>query len=321
MPFLRTRYGETVQIALVTGASSGIGLETARALAERGFAVRLVGRNRERTAEAERVISAAGRDVVALRSDFSSLAQVRELAAEILERDEPLHVLVNNAGVWHRDRKASADGFEDTFAVNHLAPFLLTHLLLPRLLESGPNERRIVHVSSRLHEQAGLTGRAGQIVYAASVLGVPLRMSGAGLALDDLAYTRDFRGLEAYARSKLAQILFSNELARRLEGTGVTSNAVHPGSVNTNVTRDNRLLLLASRLVSPLLKSPSEGAATSVHVCCSPEVAGVTGQYFSESAQKLAAPVARDAEVARQLWHISLAMVGLNAEQLASVVR
>ena len=302
------------RVCLVTGASSGIGLETARMLAARGASVRIVGRNAQRTEEAEAVVRRAawGGDVVSFRADFSSLQDVRQLARDLLARDEPLHVLINNAGVWHQERKLSRDGFEDTFAVNHLAPFLLTRLLVDRMREA--DHARIVHVSSRLHEQAGQTGPLGRALYLVNVLGIPVRSARGGLALDDLAYEHGYRGLEAYARSKLAQILFSNELARRLEGTGVTSNSVHPGSVNTNVVRDNRLLVLGSRIAAPFLKTPEQGAATSVHVACEARLREVTGGYFADSRQKEAAPSARDATVARALWRISSEMVGVSPE-------
>lgn len=310
------------RICLVTGASSGIGLETAKGLARLGARLRLVGRNPERTqaaVEAVRAQSPHG-DVLAFRADFSSLASVRELARGVLARDEPLHVLINNAGVWHQERKASHDGYEDTFAVNHLAPFLLTQLLLPRMLASE-GDRRIVHVSSRLHEQAGLSGPVGRAVYLANVVGVPLRIPSPGLDLSDLALTRGYRGLEAYARSKLAQILFSNELARRLGPKSVCSNAVHPGSVATNVTRDNRLLSLGMRIAKPLLRSPAEGAATPLHVASAPELEGVTGGYFADCRPKEPAPTATDPDKARELWDLSLALVGLREEELAPAVR
>lgn len=304
------------RVCLVTGASSGIGLETARGLAARGASVRIVGRNPQRTEEAEAIVRRAawGGDVVAYRADFSSLDDVRSLARQILARDEPLHVLINNAGVWHQERKLSTDGFEDTFAVNHLAPFLLTRMLVGKMREA--DEARIVHVSSRLHEQAGQTGPLGRAIYVANVLGVPVRGPSAGLALDDLDYARGYRGLEAYARSKLAQILFSNELARRLEGTSVTSNSVHPGSVNTNVVRDNRLLVLGSRIAAPFLKTPSQGAATSIHVACEPRLRNVTGRYFADCREREPAPTALDREAARKLWRISSEMVGVSAEPL-----
>lgn len=302
------------RVCLVTGASSGIGLETARGLAARGASVRIVGRNPERTAQAEELVRRAswGGDVVAYRADFSSLDDVRKLAHDILARDEELHVLINNAGVWHQERRESKDGFEDTFAVNHLAPFLLTRLLVDKMRQA--DHARIVHVSSRLHEQAGQTGLLGRAVYLVNVLGVPVRGPSGGIPFHDLDYARDYRGLEAYARSKLAQILFSNELARRLNGSNVTSNSVHPGSVNTNVVRDNRLLVLGSKIAAPFLKTPAQGAATSIHVACEPRLRHVTGKYFADSREKEPAPTVHDRNAAEELWRLSSEMVGVSAE-------
>ena len=164
-------------ICLITGASGGIGLATALAMRDRGYAVRIVGRDPTKLAAAAAQLGAG---VVAFRADFSSLAEVRQLAADVLARDEPLHVLINNAGVWHPDFRLSRDGFEDVFAVNHLAPFLLTQLLLPRL-RATRGDRRIVHVSSRLHLQAGqATSIRGRVVHALNVVGV--RVGGAAAA-------------------------------------------------------------------------------------------------------------------------------------------
>ncbi|MBX3250142.1 MAG: SDR family NAD(P)-dependent oxidoreductase [Myxococcales bacterium] len=324
----------SAKIYLVTGASAGIGLETARALGARGARVWIVGRNPERTAAARAAVAAAGAaEARAFRADFSSLAAVRGLADEVLALGEPLHVLVNNAGLWHQRRRESAEGFEDTFAVNHLAPFLLTHLLLPRLLESG-DDVRVVHVSSRLHEQAGgfrgpggrVFGRAGtptgRLVHLAGVLKLPRPpLAAAGFDFDDLAMTGRYEGIEAYARSKLAQLLFSMELARRLATTPVTSNAVHPGSVATEVTRESPVLALGQRLVTGILKTPEEGARTTLHVATEPSLRGVTGEYFADARRAEPSPAARDRASARRLWALSLRMCGLDDEALAPAVR
>ncbi len=294
---------------LVTGGSAGIGLATARQLAQRGFRVRIVGRSPDKLAAAVREI---GGDVVALRADLSSLAEVRRVADELLARAEPLHVLINNAGVWHPDFRLSKDGFEDTFAVNHLASFLLTHLLLPRMRESE-GDRRIVHVSSRLHVQAGQTATLrGRAVHFLNVLGVSAGARGARLDFDALDRREGFRGIEAYARSKLAQVIFSRELARRERE--ITSNAVHPGSVATEVTRDNPVLAALRPLSTLVLKTPDEGARTSVHVACDPSVRGVTGRYFVNAREAAAAPIVDDAAVAERLWRLSAERVGLPLE-------
>ncbi|MFO0683250.1 MAG: SDR family NAD(P)-dependent oxidoreductase [Sandaracinus sp.] len=297
------------RIALVTGASAGIGLATAVALARRGLALRLVGRDAAKLEAARAAVAAEGADVATFRADLSSLADVRALAAAVLARDEPLHVLVNNAGVWHPTFRRSKDGFEDTFAVNHLAHFLLTHLLLPRMRQS-PGDRRIVHVSSRLHVQAGATGSIrGRIVHAANVLGLRVVARGARFDFDALDREEGYEGIEAYARSKLAQVIFSAELARRERE--VTSNAVHPGSVATEVTRENRLLFALQPLSKLVLKTPAQGAETSVHVATSPALQGVSGRYFARSREAPAAPIADDPAIGARLWALSAERVGL----------
>lgn len=292
---------------LVTGASGGIGLATAQELARRGFRVRIVGRNPDKLAAAAREIGPG--DVVSYRADFSSLDEVRRLAEQVLARGEPLHVLVNNAGVWHPDFRLSKDGFEDTFAVNHLASFLLTHLLLPRMRETE-GDRRIVHVSSRLHVQAGQTASLkGRAVHFLNVLGVRVAGHGARFDFDALDRAEDFQGIEAYARSKLAQMIFSRELARRERD--VTTNAVHPGSVATDVQRDNAVLARLAPLAKGVLKTPAEGARTSVHVACEPTLRGVTGRYFANARQTPAAEIVEDREIAERLWKLSAERVQL----------
>jgi retinol dehydrogenase-14 len=300
---------ERARVALVTGASAGIGLATALALARRGLRVRIVGRDPDKTARARAAIAALDPSVVAFRANFSSLSSVRSLANELLARGEPLHVLVHNAGVWHPELVRSEDGLEDTIAVNHLAPFLLTHLLLPRMRESE-GDRRIVHVSSRLHTQAGATASvAGRLVHLANIAGLRVRSEGARLDFAALDHDPSYRGIEAYARSKLAQLVFSCELARRERD--VTSNAVHPGSVATEVTRGNAWLATLQPLAAPFLKTPAQGAETSVHVATAPSLAGVTGRYFARSRQARYASLADDRAVAERLWRWSAERVGL----------
>lgn len=297
------------RIALVTGGSAGIGLATALELARRGHTLRLVGRDPAKLEAARRAVSAHDPDVRVLRADLASLDEVRALAHEVLARDEGLHVLVNNAGVWHPDFRLSKDGHEDTFAVNHLASFLLTNLLLPRMRET-PGDRRIVHVSSRLHVQAGQTATLrGRAVHLLNVLGVRAGSRGARFDFDALDRREGYKGIEAYARSKLAQVIFSNELARREKD--VTSNAVHPGSVATEVTRDNPLLFALQPLSRFVLKTPEQGAATSVHVATDPSLRGVSGRYFASSREAKPAPITHDREVAERLWRLSAQLTGL----------
>lgn len=288
---------------LVTGGSGGIGLETALGIARKlGAHVWVTGRNEGRLEEAVRSLRAAGAaDARAFRADFSSLDAVRQLAEEVAEAATGgLHVLVNNAGLWHQERQTSADGFEDTFAVNHLAPFLLTALLTPKLREAGSPERaaRVVNVSSRLHER-------------------PARLDLGELVGAEPPYV----GLDVYARTKLCNVLFSNELARRLERHGVVSNALHPGSVQTDVVRDSFLLRIGIRIAAPFLKTAAEGALTSIRLAVEPALEGVTGGYFSDEAQKPPSPAALDEVVAGELWTRSLEWTGLDAATLAPPLR
>ena len=267
------------RICVVTGASSGIGLWTARGLAERGATVCLVGRDAERTRAHAEALSAAWEVC-----DFARLEDVRRLARTLRSRFEAIHVLVNNAGLWLPSRRLSADGIEMTFQVNHLAPFLLTLELLETLRRSAP--ARVVHVSSRLHEKE----RA--------------------LRLDDLEFQeRHYGGLRAYRQSKLCNVLFSNELARRLDRREVTSNAVHPGDVATNVVRTSVPLQWLSDSIGKLhLLTPEEGARTSLHVASMPELRDQSGRYFAWCAPRAPNPVALDATLARELWNVSEAM-------------
>lgn len=269
----------TGRVCVVTGASSGIGLETAMGLAARGATVCLVGRDPARTAAAldeVRRIGGAER-VTAMRADFASLADVRRLAGELLDALPRLHVLVNNAGLWLQHRVLGEGGLEQTFLVNHLAPFLLTRLLLQRLRESAP--ARVVTVSSRMHVKE------------------------ARLRFEDARREGAYEGLAAYRQTKLANVLFASELARRLEGTGVTSCSVHPGDVATDVVRDSELLAVGLRWIGRrYLLTPEEGARTTLYAATAPELAGVTGRYYANCRDTLPSAAARDVDQARRLW-------------------
>ena len=295
--------------ALITGASGGIGLATALELSRRGYDVCITGRSETKLAAAKRQLEQNGRGAIeVIAADFSSLAEVRALAARVATA--PLHVLINNAGVFHPEFRRSRDGFEDTFAVNHLAPFLLTHLLLPHMRQSG-DDVRVVHVSSRLHVQAGQTTTlVGRAVHVMNVMGIRAGSRGARFDFDALDREQGYRGIEAYARSKLAQVVFSNELAKRERH--LTSNAVHPGSVASDVTRDNALLYALAPLSRLVLKSPAQGARTSVHVATDASLRGVSGRYFANARAVPDAPVAHDPEVASRLWKLSAERVGLD---------
>lgn len=271
--------------SVVTGASSGIGLQTAVGLARAGSTVWIVGRSSARTEESlAQVRSAAGHERVhACLADFSDLTEVRALCERLASALPRLDVLVNNAGVWHPEHKLTAQGIEDTLGVNHLAHFVLTLGLLD-LLEAS--EARIVTVSSRLH----ITAR--------------------GVSIDDPAWARrPYRGLEAYAESKLANVLFAKALARRLERA--SSVAVHPGDVATDVTRDNAWLSRGARLVAPMLLTPWEGAQTTLHAAVADKARALNGAYFSDLAVAEAGLLAGDEALQERLWAWSLDRAGL----------
>jgi NAD(P)-dependent dehydrogenase (short-subunit alcohol dehydrogenase family) len=262
---------------LVTGSTSGIGLAAAQELSRLGMTVLVHGRSRERVHEAAaRIRQATGGSVEEWVADFSSLMEVRGFAERLLDSHPRLDALLNNAGVFMRRRSVTADGFETTFAVNYLAPFLLTNLLLPRLRASAP--ARIVNMASKVH----LDGRA---------------------RWDDLQSERGYTGYDAYALSKLADVLFTFELAERLAGTGVTANCLHPGTVDTK--------LLNAGFAGHRGMSPAQGAETAVYLLSSPDVGHVTGRYFEDGHPALAAAAAGDSAVRRRLWRVSAKLVGL----------
>lgn len=277
---------KTTRYALVTGGSSGIGLETARGLSSRFDVVGIVGRNAERLADAAKELrsSAMGR-IETFQADFSSLPEVRRLAADVKSRFQSLDVLVNNAGIWHKERTLSKDGYEETFAVNHLAHFLLTNELKDTLLAG--TRARVVNVSSSMHVRPK------------------------SLNWDDLMFEERWRGFWVYGHSKLANVLFSNELARRWKNLGITSNALNPGNVRSRITRNNVFLnaLHRSPFARMVVMSEADGAKTSVHVATAPELEGVTGRYFDKVQEAKPSKPSADEEAARRLWELSQALV------------
>lgn len=275
--------------AVVTGANSGIGREMAAGLAEAGAGVVITARDLEKgRAAAAELEARTGRAVEVMRLDLADLASVREFARQFLDGHDALHVLVNNAGGTWSPRKVTADGHETTFQVNHLAPFLLTNLLLDRMKESAP--ARIVTTSSGAHRGSK------------------------GLDFDDLDRDRRrYSGMRAYNDSKLCNILFTRELARRLEGTGVTATCFHPGFVRTNFSGggDTRLMAVGFRIGSVFARTPRKGADTGLHLATSPEVEGVSGEYFFDRRPGRLSRHARDDEAARRLWEATEAILGL----------
>ncbi len=294
---------------VVTGATSGIGLATATELARRGARVTIVGRSVERTSPVAEAIRRESRNegVEFLAADLSVLSQVRRLAAEVLERHTRIDVLVNNAGVMLARRRETADGLEMTLAVNHLAPFLLTNLLLERLKASAP--ARIVTTASGAHRDA----KAFPFDDPQAEGGWYTSSEGASVLYTLLLPWRH-PGFQRYAQTKLANILFTRELAARLAGTGVTANTLHPGLVKTGIASNNGTFGWFVRTFLGLAAvSPEAGARTVVHLACSPEVEGVTGGYFENEQPATPTPAAQDDAAARRLWALSEELTGLPA--------
>ncbi len=272
------------KVCLITGATQGIGKAAAIEIGRRGPILVVVGRDEGRLAQVVKEIKdQSGNDKVeSLLADLSSQASIRQLAAQFLARHDRLHVLVNNAGGVFMERKLTVDGFETTWAVNHLGYFLLTELLLPVLKASAP--ARIVNVASGAHK-------------------------GARINFDDLQGERGFSGFRMYGQSKLANILFTFELSRRLAGTGVTANCLHPGVVSTGFGKNNTgMLKTLLSVFGFLLLSPEKGARTTVYLATSKEVDGVTGKYFDKCQPVPSSPQSVDLEVARRLWEVSEGM-------------
>jgi NAD(P)-dependent dehydrogenase (short-subunit alcohol dehydrogenase family) len=285
--------GKTV---VITGATRGIGLAAACELARRGAQLTIVARSERRAAEAIEAIIAAGgsgTEVDALLAELSSQSSVRQLAADILTRLPRIDVLINNAGAINARRRLTADGLELTWAVNHLAPFLLTHLLLDRLKGSAP--ARIVTTSSMAHR-------------------------GVHIPFDDVNADRGYRGIgfARYGETKLANILFTKELARRLEGSGVTANCFHPGFVASGFNKNNGWpMRVGMTLARPFARSTRKGADTLVWLVCAADMSPESGGYFANMRSKTPSPAAQDMDAARRLWDMSAEQVGLTAQEAA----
>ena len=277
------------RLAVVTGASSGIGLHTAIGLARAGMRVVIAGRDRNRTEAARRLVterSGADRVEVAL-ADFSRLGDVRRLADAILAGHDRLDVLINNAGLFSPRYRLSADGIELTFSVNHLAPFLLTNLLLDRLKASAP--ARIVTVASEAHRRNRID-------------------------IGDLARPRDWTMMRAYGRSKLCNILFTRELASRLDPNEIVATCLHPGMVATGIGQRGGLTELGWRLLKPFMVNPEMGAVTPVFLATVPDAKFFHGGYVIRKALTQPDQAALDSDLARRLWEESARLVGYEAE-------
>ncbi len=275
------------RICAVTGASSGLGFETALALARKGATVALLCRSEERGELARaRIAGATGNESLhVIACDHANLDTVRAAAADLLSRFDALHVLVNNAGLIVNQRRITVDGLEETFQVNHLSAFALTALLRERLADSAP--ARVITVSSIAHRAARLD-------------------------FDDLQSERLYDGLYVYSRSKLANVLFTYELARRLEGSGVTANTLHPGIVRTGFGHNNGPAMRAFMMLSqlpPLATSSRRGARTQVWLASSPAVQEVSGRYFARRRARRSSRISYDPDAQRRLWEASEALL------------
>ena len=278
--------GKTI---LISGATNGIGKQSALELAKMGAQIVIIGRNKAKTEETLREIqsSSGNKDVHALIADLSSMAEVRRVADDFKKQYARLDVLLNNVGGFFSERQESVDGYEMTFALNHLSYFLLTHLLLDRLKANAPS--RIVSVSSEAHMMSPLN-------------------------FDDLQSKQSYgmAGFRPYGQSKLMNVMFTYELARRLAGTGVTANALHPGAVNTGFGKNNRgLMNIAMKIFTFFAIKVEDGAKTSVYLASSPEVEGVTGKYFDKCKQKQSSQVSYDEAAQKRLWEISEQLTGI----------
>jgi retinol dehydrogenase-14 len=275
------------KVVLITGGTSGIGRAAATALAAMGAEVVVTGRSRERGESAvEEIRNTSGNEKVSLMlADLAVQAEVRGLAQEFREQHDRLDVLVNNAGIIQSERAETPDGIELTLAVNHLAPFLLTNLLLDLLKESAPS--RIITVSSEARR-------------------------GAEIDFDDLQSERRYRAFKVYGMTKLANILFTYELAGRLERTGVVANCLHPGAVNTNFGKNDRGVgTLLFRAFKPFMRSPDQGADTLIYLASSPEAGDMTGRYLTDRKVVSSSDEPHDEATRKRLWEVSEELTNL----------
>lgn len=273
---------------LITGANSGIGKATAIQLAQAGAEIIMACRNPLKAEEAKKeIIYRSGNDKVSiLLVDFAKQEEIRALAEEFNKKYDSLDILVNNAGLIAEKRMTTKEGYELTFAINHLGYFLLTHLLLDSL-KASPNAR-IVNVASEAH-------RMGKLDF------------------NDLHLSKDYSNIKAYGNSKLANILFTLELSKQLEGTNITANSLHPGVVNSNFGGNSSMFLKALVVMArPFMVSVEKGAETSMYLASSPEVEQVTGRYFVRKKQKRPSTDANDPVLAKKLWDVSLELTGLS---------
>jgi NAD(P)-dependent dehydrogenase (short-subunit alcohol dehydrogenase family) len=278
------------KICMITGANSGIGKATAIGLAKLGAKIVMVCRNKNRGEKAlEDIKKECNNGTIDLMiADLSTQKAIHQLVKDFKEKYQFLHVLINNAGTNLSKRVLSEDRIETTFAVNYLAPFLLSNLLLDILQTSNP--ARIVNVASSIQAKT--------------------------INFENLNGEKHYRQINAYAQSKLAVILFTYELSRRIEGTGVTANCLHPGSVKTNMVKNFRKFVkYFFPLIGLFMKNPKKGAKTSIYLASSSEVEGVSGKYFKKRKEVESVKASYDKDLAKRLWDVSIALTNLSFDQ------
>lgn len=275
------------KICIVTGANSGIGKATALGLAQLGAHIIMLCRDKSRGEEAQfEIINESGNELIELMlADLSSQQSIRDFVSDFKKKYDKLNVLINNAGVNPSKRYETVDGIEKAFAINTLAPFLLTNLLIPTLKNSSP--ARVINVASNVQSKS--------------------------INFEKLQSKKYFRSWKAYSRSKTALILITYEFARRLKGTGITVNCLHPGFIKTNITRYYKgIIKFFTKIIFSFAKSPEEGAKTSIYLASSPEVEGVSGKFFIDKNEAKSKEITYDTSVAKKLWDICANLTRLN---------
>jgi len=277
------------KVCLITGATNGIGEEAAKQIALMGAEIVFIARSPAKAEELKQSLkSLTGRESTSIIADLSSQEEVKRAASEFLSMNKPLNILLNNAGIMNTSRKETVDGLEEVFSVNHLAYYSFTLMLMNKLIESSPS--RVVNVASGAH------------------------MFVKDMNFDDLQSEKEYKTMQVYGRSKLANILFTRELAERLKGKGVTVNCLHPGFVNTGIGSNNsptmgRILMTLAR---PFSRKTDKGAETSIYLCVSPEVENETGEYFYDCKKEKISAAASDKENATKLWEVSSKLTGID---------
>ena len=277
------------KVCLITGATNGIGEEAAKQIALMGAEIVFIARSPAKAEELKQSLkSLTGRESISIIADLSSQEDVKRAASEFLSMNKPLNILLNNAGIMNTSRKETVDGLEEVFSVNHLAYYSFTLMLMNKLIESGPS--RVVNVASGAH------------------------MFVKDMNFDDLQSEKEYKTMQVYGRSKLANILFTRELAERLEGKGVTVNCLHPGFVNTGIGSNNSPTLgrILMALARPFSRKIDKGAETSIYLCVSPEVENETGEYFYDCKKEKISAAASDKENATKLWEVSSKLTGID---------